>query len=138
MKSLKKWILNFYYFAWIINFNFSRFLWFFLIPLNCFIAVKIFKKSKEDCIRWKKRYYKAELDFPGGIIDWFTFALVIGVFAIFLFLFSIYVYTIPSKVYLIIEILFGIFIWIITEKNKTWMQKKIKSYLAKKGYGQYL
>jgi len=138
MKKLEKILLDLYFYLWIFSFRITKFFWMVTFPIFYFIIIKLLNKPKKDYEEWKKNVFKANFEFPGGIIDWYAFAMIIGMFGIILFLFSIYIFWISSKIYLLIEILFGIFIWIITEKNKTWMQKKIKSYLAKKGYGQYL
>ena len=123
---------------WIFSFRITKLFWAVLLPINYHISTKLFNKTKKDYEVWKKNFFKANFDFPGGIIDWYAFAMVIGIFSIILFLFSIYIFWIPRKIYLLIEILFGTWIWIFVEKNKSWLQNKIKIYLIKQGYGNYL
>ena len=138
MNKAIKLILHLYYYLWIASFKISMLLGKPFILITNIIAIKILKKNKKDIIEAKTNYYKANFEFPGGIIDWYAFAMVIGIFAIILFLFSIYIFWIPHKIFLLITILFGIWIWILAEKNKSWFQNKIKIYLIKQGYGDYL
>jgi hypothetical protein len=47
-----------------------------LIPMN-WLFIKIGKKSEKDYLNWKIRYNEANLQFPGGINDWFAYGILV-------------------------------------------------------------
>jgi len=101
--------------------------------------MKIGRKTEDDYKKWKKNFNKAILDFPGGINDWFAYALFTGLFLIPIMVvtlrFEIDIYTENRKWYFIgIAALIGVFsyYWIYF-KNKDWLKERINK-VAKKYY----
>lgn len=110
-----------------------------LMPMNWAI-MKIGRKTEKDYKRWKRDYNKANLEFPGGINDWYAFAFLLavlyGVMFTLLFYFDEYTMFFLKSDVLFIGSLIGIIIfcyyWIYF-KNKVWLKERINK-VSKKYY----
>ncbi len=140
MKKLKNILLSLYYYVWIFTFNVTRlFLWTFLIPVNYYLSIFVFNKTKKDYLSWKKKFLKANLGFPGGIIDWFAYGLFVGIFYYGLLSLLIYFHIfIKKELFLLLGIMLVVFTLIFTKKNEKSLKNKIKKYLDKKGLDNYM
>jgi len=106
-----------------------------LVPINKLI-IKFGKKSEKDQKEWKKNFNEAFLKFPGGMIDWGAFGLLLVLIFIPIIVFSVY-FKIPifsSKLYfggLFVGITAFVYFWIYF-KSLPWLRDKIgavnKSY----------
>jgi hypothetical protein len=108
-----------------------------LFPIN-WLIIRIGQKSNKDFQEWKKNYSKANLEFPGGINDWFAFgfllALIYGGALAVLFHFDEYTMFFLKSDVLFIGSIIGIaafcYYWIYF-KSITWLKGRTKN-VAKK------
>ncbi len=106
------------------------------IPMN-WLIIKVGRKTEKDYEEWKKNYNKANLEFPGGIHDWFSYGLLVFILLIPIIIitvkYRIDIYT--NKYYFgSIAVAIGVFCYYwIYYKNIDWLKKRINK-VSKKYY----
>jgi hypothetical protein len=128
-----------YYYIWIILASLHPVVSKVFSPIN-WVIIKMTKKSDEDYKRWKRTYNKANLDFPGGINDWFAFgfmlALIYVILLALLFCFDKYTMFFLKSDILFVGTIIGIaafcYYWIYF-RNIDWLKKRINK-INKKYY----
>ena len=125
-----------YYYIWlglaVIHPLFSKI----FVPMN-WLIIKIGRKTEKDFKDWKKNYNKANLEFPGGINDWFAYGLLVFILLVPVIMFSVkYRIDIYTNKYYFGSIAFSIgvfcYYWIYF-KSKDWLKERINK-VSKKYY----
>lgn len=107
-----------------------------LIPIN-WVIIKIGNKSEKEQKEWRENYNEANLSFPGGIVDWFAFGLLLALIFIPIIILSV-TFNLPlfsSKLYFgsfFVTITAFVYYWIYF-KNLPWLKEKIEA-VSKKYY----
>ena len=102
------------------------------------VIFKIRKTSEDEQKKWKDDYNKGFLGFPGGMIDWAAFGLLLLIFfsvvLVFLISIDLEIGIFKSKVRLagLFIALAGFFYYIIYFRNLPWLKDKIR--IANKRY----
>lgn len=107
-------------------------------PMN-WLIIKLGKKNKQDYVTWKRRYNEANLEFPGGINDWYAFtfllAFIYAPIIVLLILFDLEtgIFEEKWKLYTLFIIIAAITYYWIYYKNIEWLKERINK-VSKKYY----
>jgi hypothetical protein len=96
------------------------------------VLFRIRKTSTADQKKWKDDYNSGFLDFPGGMIDWFAFGvlllLIFSGVTILLFIFDLEtgVFKPKYRLAILFFVLAGLVYYVIYFKSLPWLKDKIR------------
>jgi len=125
-----------YYYIWLLLAFLHKRVSIIVVPINKSI-IRLGRKSEEEQKKWRKNFNEAFLKFPGGMLDWGAFGLLMALLFIPITFFSVY-FKVPifdSGLYfsgLFIGVT-GVVYFLIYYRNLPWLEEKIKA-VSKKYY----
>ena len=101
------------------------------------LMIRLGRKSEDEKTKWRKNFNEAFFEFPGGILDWWAFGLLLALIFIPIIFLSVY-FRIPifdSGLYfggLFLGVV-GFIYFLIYYRDLPWLEGKIKA-VGKKYY----
>lgn len=119
-----------YYYIWLLLAFLHKRVSIIVVPINSLI-IRLGRKSEDEKKKWRKNLNEAFLKFPGGMLDWGAFGLLLALIFIPIIFLSIY-FKVPifdSGLYfgVLFLVVTGFVYFLIYYRNLPWLEEKIKA-----------